>query len=345
MKDAFFSKSTNNSNNTSGTDERRAKARLSRLARRCADFFGRVAVAGIVAVGVGLTFAACEKEPTEVQCEQLDNISEILDILGEDMSIVTQIESNVKQKFGDDLVYLLTSRYNGVGNVVAFFEDDGEIKKATTEVNVYASDFDAMIYEYDTFTKDGDDILFFLDGKQQLVELDGKFVSEESDGLAVIDTSFVEDRIRIAVTTMQTQTLGWRTDLDETGKQAFKTLLGFVVDAPTTAHLPWLSLGYDQESNKTTATYFYLRFDDETAYTQEGSIIFEGDLIQDGALDLTAAAEQLLAQTALVSDNVSSYIVESSYYRVFVHDNFDSNAVELEVATGSGEQETPESGI
>ena len=291
----------------------------------------RGAAAGFAVASVGMTFAACEVEKVNVQITEVGSLDQIHAMLGENFSVSEQIKTAAAQKFGNNLVSLMSENTNGSGKIVAFYQEDGMLKKATTQVELKANDFDAKIYEYGTFTEEGNTISFYQNNQEQTVDTTGKFVSTLPEGLAVIDTRVAETKIANAISAMQSQTLGLQTDLDEVGKEDLKTMLGFVIDQSGTAHLPTLTLEYDRVSNQTTATYSYLSLAGQTKI-ESGSIVFEGNLIENDSLNRTAAEEQLQTERAVIRANRASVLEEATYTTLFELDNFDSNSVELEVA-------------
>ena len=309
----------------------------------------RGAAAGFAVAGIGLTFAACEVEKIEVQIAQIDTLDQIQTLFGDSFSVAEQVEDAAKEKFGNNLVSLMSENANGTGKVVAFFKEDGQLKKATATLNLDASDFDAKIYGYNTFTKQGEALSFYQNGQEQEVDLSapGVLYVIQGDGtLTVMNTTAVQNEIENAVDSMQIENLNLQTDLDEVGKEDFKTLLGFVIDQAGTAHLPTLTLEYDRVSNQTTATYSYLSLAGQTKI-ESGSIVFEGNLIENDSLNRTAAQEQLQTETASININHESVLEESDYATMFELDNFDSNSVELEVAEkdSGGEVNPPQINI
>lgn len=296
----------------------------------------RGAAAGFAVAGVGMTFAACEVEKVNVQITEVGSLDQIQTMLGENFSVSDQIKTAAAQKFGNNLVSLMSENANGSGKIVAFYQEDGMLKKATTQIELKANYFDAKIYEYGTFTEEGNTLSFYQNNQEQTVDTTGKFVSTLPEGLAVIDTSVAETKIANAISAMQSQTLGLQTDLDEVGKQDFKTLLGFVIEKDQTAHLPTLTLEYDRVSNQTTATYSYLSLAGQTKI-ESGSIVFEGNLIENDSLNRTAAEEQLQTERAVINANRASVLEEATYTTLFELDNFDLNSVELEVAEKENE--------
>lgn len=291
----------------------------------------RGAAAGFAVAGVGMTFAACEVEKVNVQITEVGSLNQIQTMLGENFSVSEQIKTAAVQKFGNNLVSLMSENANGSGKIVAFYQEDGMLKKATTEIELKANDFDAKIYEYGTFTEEGNTLSFYQNNQEQTVDTTGKFVSTLPEGLAVIDTSVAETKIANAISAMQSQTLGLQTDLDEVGKEDLKTMLGFVIEQAGTAHLPTLTLEYDRVSNQTTATYSYLSLAGQTKI-ESGNIVFEGNLIENDSLNRTAAEEQLQTERAVIRANRASVLEEATYITLFELDNFDLNSVELEVA-------------
>lgn len=291
----------------------------------------RGAAAGFAVASVGMTFAACEVEKVNVQITEVGSLDQIQTMLGENFSVSEQIKTAAAQKFGNNLVSLMSENTNGSGKIVAFYQEDGMLKKATTQVELRANDFDAKIYEYGTFTEEGNTLSFYQNNQEQTVDTTGKFVSTLPEGLAVIDTRVAETKIANAISAMQSQELNLQTGLDEVGKEDFKTLLGFVIDQAGTAHLPTLTLEYDRVSNQTTATYSYLSLAGQTKI-ESGDIVFEGNLIENDSLNRTAAQEQLQTERAVIRANRASVLEEATYTTLFELDNFDSNSVELEVA-------------
>ena len=291
----------------------------------------RGAAAGFAVASVGMTFAACEVEKVNVQITEVGSFDQIQTMLGENFSVSEQIKTAAAQKFGNNLVSLMSENTNGSGKIVAFYQEDGMLKKATTQVELRANDFDAKIYEYGTFTEEGNTLSFYQNNQEQTVDTTGKFVSTLPEGLAVIDTRVAETKIANAISAMQSQELNLQTGLDEVGKEDFKTLLGFVIDQAGTAHLPTLTLEYDRVSNQTTATYSYLSLAGQTKI-ESGDIVFEGNLIENDSLNRTAAQEQLQTERAVIRANRASVLEEATYTTLFELDNFDSNSVELEVA-------------
>lgn len=291
----------------------------------------RGAAAGFAVASVGMTFAACEVEKVNVQITEVGSLDQIQTMLGENFSVSEQIKTAAAQKFGNNLVSLMSENTNGSGKIVAFYQEDGMLKKATTQVELKANDFDAKIYEYGTFTEEGNTLSFYQNNQEQTVDTTGKFVSTLPEGLAVIDTRVAETKIANAISAMQSQELNLQTNLDEVGKEDFKTLLGFVIEKDQTAHLPTLTLEYDRVSNQTTATYSYLSLAGQTKI-ESGSIVFEGNLIENDSLNRTAAEEQLQTERAVIRANRASVLEEATYTTLFELDNFDLNSVELEVA-------------
>lgn len=303
----------------------------------------RGAAAGFAVASVGMTFAACEVEKVNVQITEVGSLDQIHAMLGENFSVSEQIKTAAAQKFGNNLVSLMSENTNGSGKIVAFYQEDGMLKKATTQVELKANDFDAKIYEYGTFTEEGNTISFYQNNQEQTVDTTGKFVSTLPEGLAVIDTRVAETKIANAISAMQSQELNLQTDLDEVGKEDFKTLLGFVIEKDQTAHLPTLTLEYDRASNQTTATYSYLSLAGQTKI-ESGNIVFEGNLIENDSLNRTAAEEQLQTERAVIRANRASVLEEATYTTLFELDNFDSNSVDLEVAEkdSGGEVDPPD---
>ena len=300
----------------------------------------RGAAAGFAVASVGMTFAACEVEKVNVQITEVGSLDQIQTMLGENFSVSEQIKTAAAQKFGNNLVSLMSENTNGSGKIVAFYQEDGMLKKATTQVELKANDFDAKIYEYGTFTEEGNTISFYQNNQEQTVDTTGKFVSTLPEGLAVIDTRVAETKIANAISAMQSQELNLQTDLDEVGKEDFKTLLGFVIEQAGTAHLPTLTLEYDRASNQTTATYSYLSLAGQTKI-ESGNIVFEGNLIENDSHNRTAAQEQLQTERAVIRANRASVLEEATYTTLFELDNFDSNSVELEVAEKGDGNEDP----
>lgn len=291
----------------------------------------RGAAAGFAVASVGMTFAACEVEKVNVQITEVGSLDQIQAMLGENFSVSEQIKTAAAQKFGNNLVSLMSENTNGSGKIVAFYQEDGMLKKATTQIELKANDFDAKIYEYGTFTEEGNTLSFYQNNQEQTVDTTGKFVSTLPEGLAVIDTRVAETKIANAFSAMQSQELNLQTNLDEVGKEDFKTLLGFVIEQAGTAHLPTLTLEYDRVSNQTTATYSYLSLAGQTKI-ESGNIVFEGNLIENDSLNRTAAEEQLQTERAVIRANRASVLEEATYTTLFELDNFDLNSVELEVA-------------
>ncbi len=299
----------------------------------------RGAAAGFAVAGIGMTFAACEVEKVNVQITEVGSLDQIQTMLGENFSVSDQIKTAAAQKFGNNLVSLMSENANGSGKIVAFFKEDGQLKKATATLNLDAADFDAKIYGYNTFTKQGETLSFWQNGQEQEVDLSapGVLYVIQGDGtLTVMNTTAVQNEIENAVDSMQIENLGLQTDLDEVGKEDLKTMLGFVIDQAGTAHLPTLTLEYDRVSNQTTATYSYLSLAGQTKI-ESGNIVFEGNLIENDSLNRTAAEEQLQTERAVIRANRASVLEEATYTTLFELDNFDLNSVELEVAEKENE--------
>ena len=303
---------------------------LVALLKRCrkpAAFVIPVAAAGVL-------FVACEVEKVEVETEQIDSLAQIENMLGDKFSVAALVEEQAKQKFGDGLVSLACQNANGTGKVVAIFVEDGILKKATTELDLTAKDFDGKIYEYNTYLKEGNTLSFYQNGQEQEVDLSkpGIVPIPQADGsLAVLDTTKAEEKIENAILSVQQTEFDLQTDLDEVGKQDFKTLLGFVIEKDQTAHLPTLKLEYDRAKDQTTATYSYLSLGQEKKI-EGGSIVFEGDVTANGNLDRAAAEEQLQAEKATISKKTPTVLEQSDLTKLYQVENFDTNSVELEVA-------------
>ena len=283
---------------------------------------------------MGTTFVACEVEKVEVETEQIDSLAQIENMLGDKFSVAALVEEQAKQKFGDGLVSLACQNANGTGKVVAIFVEDGILKKATTELDLTAKDFDGKIYAYNTYLKEGNTLSFYQNGQEQEVDLSkpGIVSIPQADGsLAVLDTTKAEEKIENAILSVQQTEFDLQTDLDEVGKQDFKTLLGFVIEKDQTAHLPTLKLEYDRAKDQTTATYSYLSLGQEKKI-EGGSIVFEGDVTANGNLDRAAAEEQLQAEKATISKKTPTVLEQSDLTKLYQVENFDTNSVELEVA-------------
>ena len=283
---------------------------------------------------MGTTFVACEVEKVEVETEQIDSLAQIENMLGDKFSVAALVEEQAKQKFGDGLVSLACQNANGTGKVVAIFVEDGILKKATTELDLTAKDFDGKIYEYNTYLKEGNTLSFYQNGQEQEVDLSkpGIVPIPQADGsLAVLDTTKAEEKIENAILSVQQTEFDLQTDLDEVGKQDFKTLLGFVIEKDQTAHLPTLKLEYDRAKDQTTATYSYLSLGQEKKI-EGGSIVFEGDVTANGNLDRAPAEEQLQAEKAKISKKTPTVLEQSDLTKLYQVENFDTNSVELEVA-------------
>ena len=315
---------------------------LVALLKRCrkpAAFVIPVAAAGVL-------FVACEVEKVEVETEQIDSLAQIENMLGDKFSVAALVEEQAKQKFGDGLVSLACQNANGTGKVVAIFVEDGILKKATTELDLTAKDFDGKIYTYNTYLKEGNTLSFYQNGQEQEVDLSkpGIVSIPQADGsLAVLDTTKAEEKIENAILSVQQTEFDLQTDLDEVGKQDFKTLLGFVIEKDQTAHLPTLKLEYDRAKDQTTATYSYLSLGQEKKI-EGGSIVFEGDVTANGNLDRAAAEEQLQAEKATISKKTPTVLEQSDFTKLYQVENFDTNSVELEVAEkdsggGTGQDE------
>lgn len=315
---------------------------LVALLKRCrkpAAFVIPVAAAGVL-------FVACEVEKVEVETEQIDSLAQIENMLGDKFSVAALMEEQAKQKFGDGLVSLACQNANGTGKVVAIFVEDGILKKATTELDLTEKDFDGKIYAYNTYLKEGNTLSFYQNGQEQEVDLSkpGIVSIPQADGsLAVLDTTKAEEKIENAILSVQQTEFDLQTDLDEVGKQDFKTLLGFVIEKDQTAHLPTLKLEYDRAKDQTTATYSYLSLGQEKKI-EGGSIVFEGDVTANGNLDRTAAEEQLQAEKATISKKTPTVLEQSDLTKLYQVENFDTNPVELEVAEkesggGTGQDE------
>ena len=315
---------------------------LVALLKRCrkpAAFVIPVAAAGVL-------FVACEVEKVEVETEQIDSLAQIENMLGDKFSVAALVEEQAKQKFGDGLVSLACQNANGTGKVVAIFVEDGILKKATTELDLTAKDFDGKIYEYNTYLKEGNTLSFYQNGQEQEVDLSkpGIVSIPQADGsLAVLDTTKAEEKIENAILSVQQTEFDLQTDLDEVGKQDFKTLLGFVIEKDQTAHLPTLSVEYDRAKDQTTATYSYLSLGQEKKI-EGGSIVFEGDVTANGNLDRAAAEEQLQAEKATISKKTPTVLEQSDLTKLYQVENFDTNSVELEVAEkeSGGEVDPPD---
>ena len=294
----------------------------------------KVAALGVPVAAAGLTLTACQVEKIEVQVAQIDTLDQIQTLFGDSFSVAEQVEDAAKEKFGNNLVSLMSENANGAGKVVAFFKEDGQLKKATATLNLDAADFDAKIYGYNTFTKQGETLSFWQNGQEQEVDLSapGVLYVIQGDGtLTVMNTTAVQNEIENAVDSMQIENLGLQTDLDEVGKEDLKTMLGFVIEQAGTAHLPTLTLEYDRVSNQTTATYSYLSLAGQTKI-ESGNIVFEGNLIENDSLNRTAAEEQLQTERAVIRANRASVLEEATYTTLFELDDFDLNSVDLEVA-------------
>lgn len=312
---------------------------LLKRCRKPAAFVIPVAAAGVL-------FVACEAEKVEVETEQIDSLAQIENMLGDKFSVAALVEEQAKQKFGDGLVSLACQNANGTGKVVAIFVEDGILKKATTELDLTAKDFDGKIYAYNTYLKEGNTLSFYQNGQEQEVDLSkqGIVPIPQADGsLAVLDTTKAEEKIEKAILSVQQTEFDLQTDLDEVGKQDFKTLLGFVIEKDQTAHLPTLSVEYDRAKDQTTATYSYLSLGQEKKI-EGGSIVFDGDVTANGNLDRAAAEEQLQAEKATISKKTPTVLEQSDLTKLYQVENFDTNSVELEVAEkdsggGTGQDE------
>ena len=295
---------------------------------------------------MGTTFVACEVEKVEVETEQIDSLAQIENMLGDKFSVAALVEEQAIQKFGDGLVSLACQNANGTGKVVAIFVEDGILKKATTELDLTAKDFDGKIYAYNTYLKEGNTLSFYQNGQEKEVDLSkpGIVSIPQADGsLAVLDTTKAEEKIENAILSVQQTEFDLQTNLDEVGKQDFNTLLGFVIEKDQTAHLPTLSVEYDRAKDQTTATYSYLSLGKEKKI-EGGSIVFEGDVTANGNLDRAAAEEQLQAEKATINKKTPTVLEQSDLTKLYQVENFDTNSVELEVAEkesggGTGQDE------
>ncbi len=312
---------------------------LLKRCRKPAAFVIPVAAAGVL-------FVACEVEKVEVETEQIDSLAQIENMLGDKFSVAALVEEQAKQKFGDGLVSLACQNANGTGKVVVIFVEDGILKKATTELDLTAKDFDGKIYAYNTYLKEGNTLSFYQNGQEQEIDLSkpGIVSIPQADGsLAVLDTTKAEEKIENAILSVQQTEFDLQTDLDEVGKQDFKTLLGFVIEKDQTAHLPTLSVEYVRAKNQTTAAYSYLSLGQEKKI-EGGSIVFDGDVTANGNLDRAAAEEQLQAEKATISKKTPTVLEQSDLTKLYQVENFDTNSVELEVAEkdsgeGTGQDE------
>lgn len=270
---------------------------------------GAVIGAGAVGLGMGLTGCVTTEKPPvvqyqEVEINNIDSLSEIKNLLGNNFVLSEKVEDAVKAEFGEDAIITVASENeDGSGNILVVVDVDG-VKVATTSLNILASDFNARTFASNTYTKEGNKLSYYQNQEPKEEDLQGKFTYEDALGnLTVVDLSKVDEKVLAAFENLTLKDTGLRDEISANDKAIFSQLLGRIISEDITIFMPTIDYDYDSTSNQTKVTL---------AYNQGSDIIktvlsFEGDLLSSGSFDIENAIQQFKENTVTKTTKTENY--------------------------------------
>lgn len=305
---------------------------------------GAVIGAGAVGLGMGLTGCVTTEKPPvvqyqEVEINNIDSLSEIKNLLGNNFVLSEKVEDAVKAEFGEDAIITVASENeDGSGNILVVVDVDG-VKVATTSLNVLASDFNARTFASNTYTKEGNKLSYYQNQELKEEDLQGKFTYEDTLGnLTVVDLSNVDEKVLNAFEDLTLKDTGLKYDISPKDEEIFSQLLGRIISEDITIFMPTIDYDYDSTSNQTKVTL---------AYNQGSDIIktvlsFEGNLLSSGSFDIENAIQQLKENSVTKTTKTEDYSKYAGYTAIFSNGNkvFVVKYIDDENGSEQGQEET-----
>ena len=304
------------------------------------------AVIGASAVGLGMGLTGCvttEKPPVvqyqEVEINNIDSLSEIKNLLGNNFVLSEKVEDAVKAEFGEDAIITVASENeDGSGNILVVVDVDG-VKVATTSLNILASDFNARTFASNTYTKEGNKLSYYQNQELKEEDLQGKFTYEDALGnLTVVDLSNVDEKVLNAFEDLTLKDTGLRAKISAKDEEIFSQLLGRIISEDITIFMPTVDYDYDSTSNQTKVTL---------AYNQGSDIIktvlsFKGNLLSSGSLDIEKAIQQVKGKTFTKTTKTEDYSEYADYTAIISNGNksFVVKYIDDENGSEQGQEET-----
>ena len=284
---------------------------------------GAVIGAGAVGLGMGLTGCVTTEKPPvvqyqEVEINNIDSLSEIKNLLGNNFVLSEKVEDAVKAEFGEDAIITVASENeDGSGNILVVVDVDG-VKVATTSLNILASDFNARTFASNTYTKEGDKLSYYQNQEPKEEDLQGKFTYEDALGnLTVVDLSNVDEKVLNAFEDLTLKDTGLRYDVSPNAEAIFSQLLGRIISEDITIFMPTIDYDYDSTSNQTKVTL---------AYNQGSDIIktvlsFKGNLLSSGSFDIENAIQQFKEDSVTKTTKTEDYSEYADYIAIISNGN------------------------
>lgn len=305
---------------------------------------GAVIGAGAVGLGMGLTGCVTTEKPPvvqyqEVEINNIDSLSEIKNLLGNNFVLSEKVEDAVKAEFGEDAIITVASENeDGSGNILVVVDVDG-VKVATTSLNILASDFNARTFASNTYTKEGNKLSYYQNQELKEEDLQGKFTYEDALGnLTVVDLSKVDEKVLAAFEDLTLKDTGLRYDISPNDEEIFSQLLGRIISEDITIFMPTVDYDYDSTSNQTKVTL---------AYNQGSDIIktvlsFEGDLLSSGSFDIENAIQQFKENTVTKTTKTEDYSKYADHIAIISNGNkvFVVKYIDDENGSEQGQEET-----
>ena len=279
--------------------------------------------AGAVGFGIGLTGCVTTEKPPvvqyqEVEINNVDSLSEIKNLLGNNFVLSEKVEDAVKAEFGEDAIITVASENeDGSGNILVVVDVDG-VKVATTSLNILASDFNARTFASNTYTKEGNKLSYYQNQEPKEEDLQGKFTYEDALGnLTVVDLSNVDEKVLNAFEDLTLKDTGLRAEISPKDKEIFSQLLGRIISEDITIFMPTIDYDYDSTSNQTKVTL---------AYNQGSDIIktvlsFKGDLLSSGSFDIENAIQQFKEDSVTKTTKTEDYSKYADYTAIISNGN------------------------
>lgn len=305
---------------------------------------GAVIGAGAVGLGMGLTGCITTEKPPvvqyqEVEINNIDNLSEIKNLLGNNFVLSEKVEDAVKAEFGEDAIITVASENeDGSGNILVVVDVDG-VKVATTSLNILASDFNARTFASNTYTKEGNKLSYYQNQEPKEEDLQGKFTYEDALGnLTVVDLSNVDEKVLNAFEDLTLKDTGLRYDISPNAEAIFSQLLGRIISEDITIFMPTIDYDYDSTGNQTKVTL---------AYNQGSDIIktvlsFEGDLLSSGSFDIDNAIQQFKENSVTKTTKTEDYSKYADHTAIISNGNkaFVVKYIDDENGSEQGQEET-----
>lgn len=305
---------------------------------------GAVIGAGAVGLGMGLTGCVTTEKPPvvqyqEVEINNIDSLSEIKNLLGNNFVLSEKVEDAVKAEFGEDAIITVASENeDGSGNILVVVDVDG-VKVATTSLNILASDFNARTFASNTYTKEGNKLSYYQNQELKEEDLQGKFTYEDASGnLTVVDLSNVDEKVLAAFEDLPLEDTGLRAEISPNAEEIFSQLLGRIISEDITIFMPTIDYDYDSTSNQTKVTL---------AYNQGSDIIktvlsFEGNLLSSGSFDIENAIQQLKENSVTKTTKTEDYSKYADYIAIISNGNkaFVVKYIDDENGSEQGQEET-----